>query len=447
MNVQATTANKANEITAINHTTGAAWVTPGYDKAGNMIGIPNPTQTTNGTYDAWNRLISVSDASTSITNDYDARGFRIKRTSGGVVRHYYYTPGWQCVEERTGTLTSPERQFVWGLRYIDDLVIRDRSTANNGSINERRYAMQDGNWNTIAICDITGFVGERYAYSAYGSPVFMNGLGIVQTSSAIGFETLNAGYRFDGAAPQMCYVRNRFLLPMIGTWNKRDPLGYVDGMNFNEAVVSCPVSVVDPYGLQLPIPRLVPRVIPRVWIYVPPPEPLVAPIPPIPPVVSVPPVPVMIKPPPPWPKPGEPEPTAPSRSDCPGYGTQSKPWEYPSAGRNGSDCSDASLRTWDRNIKRLCNDQRTGTSYPGCSSIPSTFWSCDEIKDLKRKWERCANTRRAREQLCFRGGDATHAHEVALADYQVSYCYFLQRYWECPGFKSQPPWRWDPIIA
>ncbi len=116
--VQSRTANKANEITAINNTTGTAWVTPGYDKAGNMIGIPNPTISSTATYDAWNRLIGVTDASTSITNDYDARGFRITETTGGVVRHYYYTPGWQCVEERTGTLTSPERQFVWVQRCL-----------------------------------------------------------------------------------------------------------------------------------------------------------------------------------------------------------------------------------------------------------------------------------------------------------------------------------------
>ncbi len=218
----------------------------GYDKAGNMIGIPNPTISSTATYDAWNRLISVTDASTSITNDYDARGFRITETTGGVVRHYYYTPGWQCVEERTGTLTTPERQFVWGMRYIDDLVIRDRSTANNGSINERRYAMQDGNWNTVAICDITGTVGERYAYSAYGTPVFMTGAGAVQASSPIGFETLYAGYRWDNASPQMYYVRNRFLLPQVGTWNKRDPLGYVDGMALYRLTVS--TSRTDPSG-------------------------------------------------------------------------------------------------------------------------------------------------------------------------------------------------------
>ncbi len=59
---------------------------------------------------------------------------------------------------------------------------------------ERLYGMQDGNWNKQAstptdeggssasavetaspysFCDTTGSVTERYAYSAYGAPVFM----------------------------------------------------------------------------------------------------------------------------------------------------------------------------------------------------------------------------------------------------------------------------------
>ena len=204
-------------------------------------------------YDAWNRLALITNGTQKvIENVYDARGYRIRKdtyTSGTLAeaRHYYYTPGWQCVEERIGTTATAERQFVWGLRYIDDLILRDRSTANNGSMNERRYAMQDGNWNMIAICDITGSVGERYAYSAYGSPVFMNGSGTLQSASAIGFETLYAGYRWDGATPQMYYVRNRFLLPQLGTWNKRDPLGYVDGMSFYRCYFV--VNATDPSGL------------------------------------------------------------------------------------------------------------------------------------------------------------------------------------------------------
>ena len=53
MNVQATTANKVNEITGITNSVGTAWATPSYDGAGNMIGMPNPPATTTGATPAW----------------------------------------------------------------------------------------------------------------------------------------------------------------------------------------------------------------------------------------------------------------------------------------------------------------------------------------------------------------------------------------------------------
>ena len=76
----------------------------------------------------------------------------------------------------------------------------------------------------------------------------MTGAGTVQTGSASDFEILYAGYRWDGESPQMYYVRNRFLLPVIGTWNKRDPLGYVDGMGLYRYVGT--VNAVDWDGLK-----------------------------------------------------------------------------------------------------------------------------------------------------------------------------------------------------
>ena len=77
----------------------------------------------------------------------------------------------------------------------------------------------------------------------------MTGAGVVQSASTIGFETLYAGYRWDNPAPQMYYVRNRFLLPQVGTWNKRDPLGYVDGIALYSIVHCSPLALTDYMGL------------------------------------------------------------------------------------------------------------------------------------------------------------------------------------------------------
>ncbi|MFM7167290.1 MAG: hypothetical protein ACKO3T_18775, partial [Planctomycetaceae bacterium] len=164
-------------------------------------------------------------------------------------RHYYYTPSWQVVEERVGTSTSADRQFVWGLRYIDDLVLRDRDTDGNGTLDERRYCLQDGNWNTIALTSSTGTITERFSYDAYGVPTFLTSTGTVQAFSVTCWETLYAGYRWDGDPSRMYYVRNRFLLPYVGTWNKRDPLGYSSGLSLYELVSSSPESMVDGIGL------------------------------------------------------------------------------------------------------------------------------------------------------------------------------------------------------
>ena len=78
----------------------------------------------------------------------------------------------------------------------------------------------------------------------------MTGAGTVQTGSASEFETLYAGYRWDGESPQMYYVRNRFLLPVIGTWNRRDPMGYMDWSNFIAYVQLSPTSQTDSMGLR-----------------------------------------------------------------------------------------------------------------------------------------------------------------------------------------------------
>jgi YD repeat-containing protein len=149
--IQGRSASAANEITAITNSVGSAWVNPAYDPAGNMTTMPQPADPTEGfdaVYDAWNRLVSLADSTSHNTvqqNVYDGRNYRIIRkdyTSGtlSATRNFYYTDGWQDVEERLGTSrdsVSPDQQYVWGVRYIDDVLCRNRSVSC--TLDERFY--------------------------------------------------------------------------------------------------------------------------------------------------------------------------------------------------------------------------------------------------------------------------------------------------------------------
>ena len=202
-----------NEITGITNSTGPTWTTPAYDAAGNTTTLPqpaDPTKSYTATYDAWNRLVRLEEQLLTplpilvkvSENQYDARNFRTRRTDYtlGVLaetRHFYYTSGWQCVEERLGTslnTAAAERQFVWGQRYIDDLVLRDRDTNADGTLDERLYSLQDANWNMVALIDTDAAAQERYHYSPFGWPIILDGtMSTIRTSSDFGVECLFTG--------------------------------------------------------------------------------------------------------------------------------------------------------------------------------------------------------------------------------------------------------------
>jgi hypothetical protein len=62
------THGEANEVTDITETTGTAWYTPTYDRAGNATAVPWPVgliAPLECVYDPWNRLIWAEWASSS----------------------------------------------------------------------------------------------------------------------------------------------------------------------------------------------------------------------------------------------------------------------------------------------------------------------------------------------------------------------------------------------
>ena len=78
---QGRTASPANEISGMSASAGPTWATPAYDLTGNMTSVPipaSPTSTYAATYDAWNRLVSLANGTTTVASyTYDGLNRRI----------------------------------------------------------------------------------------------------------------------------------------------------------------------------------------------------------------------------------------------------------------------------------------------------------------------------------------------------------------------------------
>ena len=216
------TNDKVNAITGISTATGTAWSIPSYDAAGNMTSMPQPgalNSAYTGVYDAWYRLVQLKNgAATIATYRYDGAGRRVTKLVSINTRHYYYSNRWQILEERLNAATTSDRQFVWGLRYADDLILRDCSTYSPS----RLYVLHDY-FNPTALIDISAAVQERYGYNAYGATNVMTAAFGTRASSSYDWETRFGAYRWD-AESGLYQVRYRYLHPLAGVWLTRDPL-------------------------------------------------------------------------------------------------------------------------------------------------------------------------------------------------------------------------------
>jgi len=214
-------------------------------------------------------------ATTTACTGNDGRNQRIvtKTYASGLldeVRHAYYTEDWQLLEERLATPAAnpqsliPAAQFVWGVRYTDDLVLRDRDADESSStgslgqadsgLEERRYAMQDANWNVVAIADTSGAVQERYVYSAYGTPKFLTSAFVPRSPNASGYawESLFTGRQHD-AETGLYHYRRRPYAPALGRFLSQDPVGYEGGdYSLYRYVFGGPLGRTDANGLQSP---------------------------------------------------------------------------------------------------------------------------------------------------------------------------------------------------
>jgi RHS repeat-associated protein len=244
-----------------------------HDRAGNMTTIPRPGDNSDDyamTWDAWNRLVAVEDGENTVAEyEYDGSNRRaVKKTytAGSLdqTRHFYYTDQWQCVEERDESggaiAANPDVQYVWGDRYVDDLILRDRDADNDGQtgslggtgsgLEERLYALHDANWNVTALAEADGDVVERFTYTAYGAVTVLDG---DFSSDADGASDKAWIYTYTtrrlDAETGLMYYRNRMYHPALGRFISRDPIGYdAEDVNLYRYLGNSPRSYVDPIG-------------------------------------------------------------------------------------------------------------------------------------------------------------------------------------------------------
>jgi len=250
---QSRTHNDANEITQIS----ASAIHIAHDAAGNMSKSPNPASWSahyDLTWDAWNQLVKVADGANTIAEyQYDGNNRRIIKKlyiagSLSQTRHLYMSGINQTLEERIDSSTTADRQFTWGVRYIDDLVLRTRDTDSNGSLDETLYALQDTNWNITALTDISGAVIERFAYTPYGQSKVLDAN---FASDGDGISDVAWEYRFTcrefDSETGLHYFRARYYHDGLGRFIGRDPLGFIDGLNLYSGYFV--PNALDPMGL------------------------------------------------------------------------------------------------------------------------------------------------------------------------------------------------------
>jgi RHS repeat-associated protein len=233
--------NKQNEETAL----GAASLT--FDNNGNLTTDENGKTLV---YDAWNRLVAYKNGGTTLVSyKYDALGRKIVENPG-TVNDLYYSDKWQVLEERKAGVSTATVQNVWSPVYVDALIERDRSTQNNGTMDERLYVQQDANFNVTALLNTSGSVVERYVYDPYGKPTFLNASWGTISGSAYALVYLHQGGRYDTTSG-LYNFRMRHYSPTLARWIQLDPLRYSGGdVNFYCYERNNALAMTDAYGLQ-----------------------------------------------------------------------------------------------------------------------------------------------------------------------------------------------------
>jgi RHS repeat-associated protein len=226
---------------------------PIYDLDGNATSYPLPVlPNTNSTltWDGENRLTSTIVNGLTTTQQFDATGRRISKTTGTTTRLYLYD-AWNVIAEyERGTGVSPvlalKKTYLWGTDLSGTLqgaggvggllLITDHS-----ALLTSHYPTYDGNGNISEYLTSTGSVAAHFEYDPFGNAT-------INTDATNQFT-----YKFS-TKPQdvesgLYYYGLRSYDPKSGRWINRDPIEERGGNNCYGMVGNENLKRVDFLGL------------------------------------------------------------------------------------------------------------------------------------------------------------------------------------------------------
>ncbi|MBK7433114.1 MAG: RHS repeat-associated core domain-containing protein [Chitinophagaceae bacterium] len=228
------TANNLNQLTnssninqTINYT---------FDNNGNL--------TYDGTYhkayDAEGRLkIDSASPSNKIQYLYDAFGRRITKTVNGIPYRYIYD-GICQIQQRDGNTDT----------LLDNMVFVRFNTPVAHMKNGQIYYYHLNEMNSVdAITKANGNLVERYVYDAFGNQLIYDSANQAMANSIIGNRFGFTGQEYDSESKSI-HFHFRNYSPVTGTFNQRDPTGYLDGMGLYQYAHNNPASYTDQMGLK-----------------------------------------------------------------------------------------------------------------------------------------------------------------------------------------------------
>jgi RHS repeat-associated protein len=216
------------------------------DADGNITNVPlwEPTRSWQSgrplSWDARNRLTSLTTSAGYLTYRYDAEGNLINRMQNGLStqsNRYTVNPAklsQQLIEHR------PDGSKIFYV-YGSGLLYEEAFNASSVSQGTRSYHF-DQVGSTLALSNDVGVVTGRLEYTAYGVTSFISG--VVDTK-----------FRYNGQygvqtdlTTGLLQMRARWYSPSIGRFLSEDPIGFSGGMNWYAYADGNPISKSDPFG-------------------------------------------------------------------------------------------------------------------------------------------------------------------------------------------------------